>query len=774
MLGALGRIVTLTRVARLSSFRCLLLFIVVLLCSVEGSAEDAAVISFAPTPLATQGEQAAAINHALQAMTRGDTRVLVDLPISAFTAPIGIIDSKHPTIIRRWTAMLHQVVTRVPAEKSPQVIDALEALFLLICASDTAQATSLAADFLPSPAAQKFLQRQADHAYDHGLFGAFLAHARGLSLAEKNSLSLSERMSIAQRLLGVGDRVDPASALHAPALLKEPGIISPPPLSTPGITVNWRTIPGWLMACDADGQTLWQFRCAQNANIHTGPGGAIVSDATGTTVLDETGQPFSFPPIPHEALILGIRGASVWFHIGPRIWRHSIADHRVTEMHLEDSPLDLPIVRGPRSLWLGTEELILVEDSRTIARWRVRSGPGTRLIDHWPNNGDIGLRRSDGTTYPIHHLDQLLTDDATTLAQRAWLFAYAQRPDDAVLALREAEKKSGIDSSVESIALVNAHLALGTEHIRTCWKNIFALAQRAGTAQQCASILGCALPDPEALSALRTLLATHPDLIVPTAQNHSDLDNVAQWELQRTGRSWLTKHDSPARFTLLDLLDRNPAHWNRLNEIPLALSSHSNDDDSTVEPDGSVITKNIRLRAERTAERCTMMVSTLTGQRLWQHAWWALPESQAPSTIITVRNDIVYLQEGDNRLSALNSADGTLINRVVLPPGCSDVYDVTIPNHHDLVVLSPPGSAHRAWIINNKNYISIALPCAGRWLMPLGGQAIVALDDGGVVSLPDLHPVTLPEKLLIGPRPRIGSEGIAQGQLLYSWLVPSP
>ncbi len=238
----------------------------------------AALVAAEPEPLAAQGDQVAAIHHALQALTRGDPAPLAALPAATFRAPIGIADPVDAGLLRRWTAFLPQAIARAPEPGRTAVIQALDALFLAAAGSDGSAQERLAPDFLPAPAAIAVLRRQADRSFDRGDLAAFLAIAAWLEGTGADDASLHGRRMAARNLAGLVPDHEADLPILAVLPSRRPSMPSPGPVPATdgtGAAMRWRRLGVWLAAVDHRDAVLWQRAVDRQAETVCGPGGAV-------------------------------------------------------------------------------------------------------------------------------------------------------------------------------------------------------------------------------------------------------------------------------------------------------------------------------------------------------------------------------------------------------------------------------------------------------------------------------------------------------------------
>jgi hypothetical protein len=716
----------------------------------------------AADPLVVQGEDAAAVHHALQALTRGDTGPLAALPARIFTAPVGIADPREPSVLHRWTVMLPQAMARVASEQRERVLQGLDVLYGTV--APDGDLSSLAADFLPVPRAAARVRQKADTAFDRGHFPEFLATTRRLAQAGLAGPSFHEREMVVLRLLGIGAVADDSIALQAPAMgLSRDTLIDDRPTAA-GLTLRWQVIPGWLLACSDDDRVLWQLRTGPGAAIVTGPGGALVRDTDGARLVDEDGGVFALPPLPRNATMLGISGGAAWFGAERIIWRMDLRSHAVASLNLDAVPIGSPVARGSRSLWLAADRLLLVEGDRLIAHWthRYQVGPGWRLIDGWPTSGLIGIRAPDGRAYPIKNLTEVLANETSGPADRAWFLAHAGRRDEALAELAKAD-----GTKVESI--IAAHLALGPDHVRATWQTLIPLAEKIDNRQFLATILTLGLPDTAAAHHLRTVATAHPDLELPPAHlvGVRCLERPDTWAQALRGRTWL---DGTAGV-MADLVRREVGTWRQV--AAPSDNAAAIDDAMTVRSDGTVVYRNRILQAERPAYGpLSITCREAGGACRWRQAWAPLPGVQALSQVISASNEVVFIMEGDARLSALDFASGDLLARIAIPDGASNPSQMVIPRRDTIALLGPAGVDRQAWVISNNDMQTVLLPAPAKWLLPLGSRTIAVLADGRALTVPELNALDLPKELAQPPRPVITRQGILHGTRLYPWVSP--
>ncbi len=436
-----------------------------------------------PLPVAAAGDQRAAdIEHALIALSAGDTGPLDALADEEFSAPLALPDAQHPELARRWTLALPVAVARLAAPAREHVLANLDARFASALpghAGEEARAR-VAARFLPAPAAVRALGARADRAFDLGRFDEFLGIARVRELAGGGLGDDQRRDAVATLLSGRGPDVDEGLRLQPPGLPRPTSALPLPDAG--GLSVAWTVLPGWVLACDPWGGVLWQFRTERAAQVLTGPGAALVRDTMGVRALDEGGAVRELPPLPPGARVWSVAGGAAWFSTGAQAWRLDLAGRQVARLDLAGEALAAPLVRGDESLWLTAREVMLFAHDRPVQRLRhgLPAGPGWRLGADRTHPLVIG---ADGQRWRLESLAEQVA--AATPLARARLLLAAARPDEALAAL------SGVAEDPESDAVrLRAHLALGARHAAEHEVELLALAT---TPQQRATVRQAAL-----------------------------------------------------------------------------------------------------------------------------------------------------------------------------------------------------------------------------------------------------------------------------------------
>jgi hypothetical protein len=449
-------------------------------------------------PLPIGGSQAEAVGHALIALTQGDAGPLTALPPAAWTAAVGWTDRGNPAVVRRWTTVLPQALTAIPAERRATVVQALAAL-----AGDHAELAA-ALDLRAAPAAASVVRRAADRAFDRGRHEDFLDLAAAIGIDDG-------RLPVARAVAGwsaVGSLAAPAPP--APATVQ--------PLAVAAGKAGWQVIATWLLRTDAAGRVAWQRRLLPGDQVATGAGAALVTGAAGTAVVAADGSEHALPPMPAGVTPLAVAGGAAWFAWKDTAWRVALDSGAWQPISLPELPLAPPLVAGGDAWWLGRRAIHHSRDGRIIAStdhgrevdglWRLIAGVhGRFLVD------------GGGACFAIGDLDAALA--VADAPARARLLLAAHRPAEALAA-------AGDDPALR----LRAGIALGRPDpadARTAQDRVlFALATRAGD------------------DALATAIAGHDDLILTSDPSDALWRDPVTWDHRLTSRAWRLAHVASA------------------------------------------------------------------------------------------------------------------------------------------------------------------------------------------------------------------------------------
>lgn len=712
-----------------------------------------ACVATEPEPLAEQGAQAAAIHHALQALTRGDTAPIAALPASTFRAAIGIADPQEAGLVRRWTAFLPQAIARVPVPGRAAVLEALDALFLATSATGTstpALRACIASDFLPAPTAVATLRAAADRHFDRGELAAFLGCAAQLEQLGADDGSLRARAVAARELSGMptGHATEPPLLCVPPSVPLAPSapVAHPAGTGTDGLGVRWHRLGMWLTATDHQDAVRWQRPLDRQAELACGVGGAVVREAGSTRFIAEDGRVVRTAAIPQEARILGVGGGSAWLAMGTRVWRVDFTGG-LTVIDVDAEPLGAPLLRGTRTLWLDAWRLTL-RSGRQVVTTALHGLPATQ---GWRLHADttdgsvaiVGNGRRHGSLDTV----EALCAGASTPEQRAFILAAAGQADAARAQLAATPVD---DDPARRRQRFRAELALGWDHVAEQWR---ALAAQAGSPDDQAIVLFAGLP--ASTADLRRLATGHPLITLPGAGalRNRPLWSPSTWDHHRTGAVWLADDGL------------TPSRWSTASVQATVI-----DDGVRRRSDGGLDHRGRSLAITRQDGWLALTArDAASAAPCWFHRWPALTDLSAPSLTLAARNGQIQVMEGDTRLSILAISDGRLLARVAVPPGAAMWSEALVAEPGSVALVGPAGLDRRAWVVRDRDVHHIDLPAAARWLLPMDGRAIVVLADGRVLRLPDLAPCILPAPLTQAPRPTVTANGIQQGDRLYRW-----
>jgi hypothetical protein len=726
----------------------------------------------AQLPLPTGGGTAALTIQALMALRRGDADPLSQLPLSAFTAANAIPDAGDAEVQRRWTAALPGILAGLDGAVRARALAALDRLYGLGAADVPAgpQRLRLAADFLPAPAALRELSAGADRAFDQGAFADFLAMAQLLEAAGSPAVMSQRRQQVALALSGQGTEVDAELSLAPPGPPRESATRPLP--ERPRLAIAWRTVPGWLLACDPWEGIVWQHRIDQLATVVAGAGAALVHDSAGLRALTDGGARIALGPVPAGARALAFAGGAAWFATGTCAWRLDLGTRRLQALELGGKALSPPLVRGERSLWLTAQDLLLFEGDRLRARLRhgLPAEQGWRLGSL---RSQALMFAADGRSWRLAALDEQLA--LASPAERARLLIQASRFQEAVSALAgtaEAGTPAG------RTLLLHAHLSLGPAHALAAMDELLALAQDAQEeiVMRQAALLGASTASPaDALRAralserIAALARANPEaLFLPQTLTPGPLPDLgaapAEWPSGLSGTGYaLALEDlggpaaGPGR-RLVAVAEPAPPPLDQYTESRL--------------PDGTTRYRQRQLRLAARIEHKEVRCADDRGRLLWWHRWAGLSLLEAPSTSLMCRGDAVVVVEGQQRMHVISLLTGTQLAESDLDDRLASLGDVAVIGRDRLALIGPLGVNTRL-VLTGAAAAAIELPVPARWLVGVDGQAWVALQDGRVLAYPGGIAVALPAALSTSlSAPTVIADGLVVGDRLYPWVAP--
>jgi hypothetical protein len=730
-----------------------------------GPAVSSAASAADPQVLFSVGDDVATVNHALLAISQGDSAPLEALSPAFFSKPIGRPDQGYPDIIRRWTLFVPRALADLSDEPRERILQALDKSFLAGSAKlDADQVLCMALDFLPAPSARKAVKQASSQAFDLGDFRKYLA------LDALLGNPAEARKPIAQRLLAKGAEIDPSIELSAPGALVTTAANGRP--DNDGITVQWRRVPGFLCACDPCGRALWQYAIEPNAETVFGPYAAVVAGRRGLRIAREDGTVSLLPTMPGAARVLCVAGGAVWFSDQTSAFRYDLTDGDITVMTLPTAPIGPPIVRGSRSMWLGERELFLFERGQLIHRFV----HGQQAANEWRlllDGGRVILSGGVGN-YAFEPFDAQLEKaqplERMRLYARASLYADALKAfqsDAALQALPEARQLALqsrlaqqdfakaedcetlldlVDSpQAELMVLYQIHWYLDKQAIHD--SNL--AAARIKLLQSAAKATVMEVPrDP------REFIAGH-----------------SCWTQALTGAgiqrwlSWPTNLGWPAQG------DAKQPVENRFEEAPVIV-------DSAVRNDGATYHyRGLSLRIEsQPGVTSVKAVDGASGAPLWHVRWESPIQFDAPSRNVVFSGDHILIGEGRSRITTVDIRCGDTA-RVRFTGADAVGTDLMLldqtPNRRLIALLGPRGKPDELWLIDSAGKTQHErLPSTARWIAKAPGNALlVQLENETLLCRwqQDTVRVTLPAAVRDGPSAEDTSDGLISGHRLYRW-----
>lgn len=697
-----------------------------------------------PQPLASRAEDLAAIYPALMALSAGDPGAIEALPAHLFLAPAATPDPADPALLRRWTLDLPEALARLPPATRATALEALDRRFHALGATADAETRArLALAFLPAPAARAALAAAADRAFDHGRLRRFLA------LAARLDLTGDPRVAAARRLLGTGAEIDPELALGAPG---RPVETAATPAATPaGATVAFVAAPGWLLACDPWGTVLWQYRLEHRATVVPGDGGALILDSAGLRLLDERGAATTLPPPPAGARLLAVAGGAAWFATGPTVYRLDLADRQVQALDLPSPPLAPPLVRGPSSLWLTAQELLLVADG--VIRERFAHGlaaePGWRLgVD-----GDRPLLvDATGRAFRLAPLADQLAE--ATPGGRMRLLLRASRPAEALALWRDSPHLAA-DPAARALAL----RALLADPAAVAADPAAALALAADPQERATVLAAAGGRDDPRLGAELTLLAErHPDvLIAPDAEARGADPDAWPWVI--AGRAWSGRAGGLGAWRL------PPARRAAVATVAVAGAAPA---PARRLPDASWEYRGWRYRCEANLTTTEVTCREPDGALRWRRRWLAPDPLAAPGRSLAIRDGALAVVEGSARLTVLDAVSGERW-AALRPAGEILPQQIVLIGREHVADLGPLGLDTTLRLLQPDGATVMPLPAPARWMVPWGDGVLVASTDGRAIAHPGGTAVQLPDELVRGPAPAVTAEGLVRDGRCWAW-----
>jgi hypothetical protein len=734
-----------------------------------------------PQPLAGQGALLAEINHALIALSTGDTAPLESLPAEVFTRPMALADEHDPDLARRWTASLPATVARWEGAPRDRVLASLDGRFRSLGVEmDDAKRAALAVNLLPAPAAEACLAALANRAFDRGRFTDFLAMPDRLPVAAPDP-----RRAVALRLSGRGPEVDESLRLSPPGLPRP--IDATPPSETPGITVFWRVLPGWLLACDPWGQVAWQYRVDKLATVLPGNGAALVWDGSGLRVVDETGAVTRLKPLPARTRMLAVAGGAAWFASGTRGWRLVLKTQEVRALDLGDEALAPPLVRGSQSLWLTPRQLALFDDDRLVQRL----DHGLPAAADWKMAADRAgpcVVAPDGRAWRLESLAEQLAHGKPL--DQARLLMKARRFQEVVDLL---DKTAATPEEQE--VLLRAYAGLGPERIDKLGDRAMKLAT---TPRALALVLIARVLALKPVQSADTVLYQHctatnglaPRLkeLCSFASANAELeftldagalgDNPESWVHRVTGRGL-------AELPQLRLYRTAPAVGiDAARPVQVGVLTRLTLNDPEYEniqrlPDDSRLYRDMSFYLERTLDSTSVSARNSFDELLWRRRWRAPAIGDAPSQTMDIHGGLVFVCEGATHVTVLDAGLGSLA-------GVFNVTDVNaIPEQ---LVFLPPASLAGLTGLRKRLLLAspatpdgpggqrfIDLPARARWMLALDTEALVMLDDGKAMLYPDGREADLPAELRASDTaPIVTGKGLTLPHIIFPWLEQPP
>ena len=583
--------------------------------------------------------------------------------------PWGMADARDPALVRHWTGAFAAL---------PQAAGILDTAYRTATArlADPWQRGAWALRFLPAAHAVQDLDHLADAAFDRGDLRGYLA----LCSARPDD----PRILLALALSGGAAQVDATLALAPPGVPES----CPRPATGDehaGLTVTWHIAPDQLMALDPWQRPRWQRACDGQAEILTGPGGAVLSDRRGVRLVREDGTLIAAAPPALGDQQVAVAGSAAWFVHGTAIRRIAFADGAVSTAALPEAPLAPPLVRGADSLWLTRHELLLVGGGTLRARLR----HGLTVDSTWR------LAAQQERIY------LLAPEAAYRVLPLATQLATAPAAQRVLLLVRAGRYRKALDEAVGHIpdepatrrALLTAHLACGIAESERD-----AVLRLTDDAQSQALVLADGVLAGQPVDArLRALVRDHPELRLP-AERTALAQDEDTWDHVLSGAVLLAASAEAPRYAL----------------------------------DGA---------SDATIITCT----TAGGTFRWRNRWPAEPvPSGTPRCSLAQRGGYLVVSEGTSRLVVLDPQRGDVLGTVDCGQLDAEPAQATVLGRDAVgvlrVALLHPSAIddHLTILASDGSATTAALPAAARSVTRLSETRVrVALTNGTSVELPE-------------------------------------
>jgi hypothetical protein len=177
------------------------------------------------------------------------------------------------------------------------------------------------------------------------------------------------------------------------------------------------------------------------------------------------------------------------------------------------------------------------------------------------------------------------------------------------------------------------------------------------------------------------------------------------------------------------------------------------------------------IRLTRTFDRLVLTCHAPDGALRWRQRWHPEDFLSAPSQTVEVRDGLVLVNEGGQRLTVLRTDTGHRRMRLR-----HDDLATTTPYVLDghVALLGPLGLDTTVTVVSADGRGSRTLTLASRvrWAAPLGAQLLVATQDGEARLLPEDRRVDLPPALTQSRQaPQVTTHGLQLGDRLWRWAT---
>jgi hypothetical protein len=191
-----------------------------------------------------------------------------------------------------------------------------------------------------------------------------------------------------------------------------------------------------------------------------------------------------------------------------------------------------------------------------------------------------------------------------------------------------------------------------------------------------------------------------------------------------------------------------------------------------------------RLQVEvRGDDRMTMAsCSDGVGAMRWSNRWPAPPVRSVANRTHAVRDGVLVIGEGAERIVLVDPRDGRRLTAIDDPDDDLDAAAVTVLEAERdgralITVLGPPGRAHRLTFLDDQGHRTVIdLGFAARWAVQAPGRRAVVVGVGHavLVDLQGAIPCEVPPAVASATSASSDAHGIWVGNRCYRWAADPP